>query len=422
MKNVALFLSLYVAALGVRISLLPFYCSLGMVGDEGFYYNNALMIYQGIPWDIFFRPPLWSYVLSLAFQFSDSVCFARSFTVVVGAFYPAILYFVVRLLFNNKVALIATLIAIFYPKLVFFSHFLWSETLYSVLLLIASFFYIKGHKHLDDMRSNVVHFYLAFLIIALASFTKEFSLGYASAFFILLPYKKLGISKCVTCFIIFLLPLLSYSTCATMRSDHIVILADAFTHNANAVSGDDFAEVYKRSAKENARRFFSRIKDLDLLSKRRIQRYWKNLSSFLSPSSYVVYRICKNGPFGTSVYDLPGNTGPALAAVIIALQRIILVLFGFGLAFSDNSFFDKLTFYNLLPYVIIPFIFFLVTRFQIGIMLFIITYAANFIFQLATNTLPRLRRTRLCFLGCYLALLLVITVSRFDSDFRDYCF
>lgn len=125
------FVALYFIALVPRLAVYPLFRHLIAGGDEVYYWRQAtrpFFIRQ-------LRPPLWPLFLRLPRLFSDDVVAGRLLAVAVGALLAPLLFLLVRRLFDARAAWTAALIAAFYPDHVMWSHFLWTESFVSVLLV-----------------------------------------------------------------------------------------------------------------------------------------------------------------------------------------------------------------------------------------------------------------------------------------------
>ncbi len=127
------YLAVFVLALLPRLVLFPWFRGLVLTADESYYWKQSsfpLLVPQ-------FRPPLWPFVLKLARLFSDEAYAGRLFSVVLGSLFVVLLFALAERLFDRRTAWIAALLGAFCPELVVWSHFLFAETLFSSLLVIA---------------------------------------------------------------------------------------------------------------------------------------------------------------------------------------------------------------------------------------------------------------------------------------------
>ncbi len=111
--------------------------------DEFYHVEWAQMLAAGdwIGSDVFFRAPLYPYLLGVSFVLSRGSLFAsRIFQVTYGALTPVALYFLGRRVFDRRVGLVAAAVAALYPFFIYFDHELLIVSLIvllDVVLLVA---------------------------------------------------------------------------------------------------------------------------------------------------------------------------------------------------------------------------------------------------------------------------------------------
>jgi len=152
---IVLFLISIIVRIAVFISLSV--QDVGLFGDEKMYYNRAVdfknilddilsgrsvssaaleSLYRGGKW-----PPLQSLLLIPGlFVFGHTILYARLIVVVLSATTTVLVYILTLRLSTIKVAVFAGFIHVFYPPFIFFSHYLWSESTYILLLLSCIYF------------------------------------------------------------------------------------------------------------------------------------------------------------------------------------------------------------------------------------------------------------------------------------------
>ena len=96
------------------------------------------------------KPPLLSWLVSLVYRATGHVYFASLLLqCVLGAFVPVLVRSLARTMFGAHVARIAAWLAVFHPLLVFFSGYLLTESLFTVLVLgslLASVSWLKAPR------------------------------------------------------------------------------------------------------------------------------------------------------------------------------------------------------------------------------------------------------------------------------------
>jgi len=136
--------ALYLVGLLVRLALAPWWASLPLGGDESWYWCTGGQVASGqLPCN-FAHPPLWGYLLAIPRMFTDYTHLGRLFAVFFSTLAVPLLYVLGRIVFDNKVGLIAASILIVYPNHVAYSHYLWAEPAFMVIALIACCLFFYG--------------------------------------------------------------------------------------------------------------------------------------------------------------------------------------------------------------------------------------------------------------------------------------
>ncbi len=108
-------------------------------GDQTFNDLWQLIIVEGSHW----WPPLNSILLALwMFVFGTNPATARLVPVIASTMTTIVVYLLTLKMSTRRTALAASLIHIFYPSFVAFSHYLWSESVYFLLMLSGVYFSI----------------------------------------------------------------------------------------------------------------------------------------------------------------------------------------------------------------------------------------------------------------------------------------
>ena len=115
------------------------------VGDQFEYFMRASALVKGKGYHHYstFRPPLYPLFLALIFYLFRSIFAAKLIQILLSTFNVFILYLMSKRIFDEKVGLISALIFSLYPNLIFFSHTLWTETLFVFLLVSSIYFLIE---------------------------------------------------------------------------------------------------------------------------------------------------------------------------------------------------------------------------------------------------------------------------------------
>jgi len=146
-KTVLFLFCLLAVAWGIRFGVAATAAPFQLVGDERYFAKVARNIAAGeghqlAPWARAWRPPAFSYLLAATLPqgtaaSGDPAQAIERFVqvqLVLGTILVALVFLLGQALFDTRTGLLAALIAAIYPNLVAYSHFLWSETLFAVLL------------------------------------------------------------------------------------------------------------------------------------------------------------------------------------------------------------------------------------------------------------------------------------------------
>ncbi len=108
-----------------------------LLSGEGFIYKN-------LPARV---PPLYPFFLFCIYRvFGISYSLARIIQAVLGALTCIVIYFLGKEMFNKRVGLISATVSLFYYSFIQLSGYLSSETLYTLLLLTALFFFLRFYR------------------------------------------------------------------------------------------------------------------------------------------------------------------------------------------------------------------------------------------------------------------------------------
>jgi 4-amino-4-deoxy-L-arabinose transferase-like glycosyltransferase len=214
----------YAIALVPRVALIPWFRHLLLMADEEYYWNQSARSFL----EPQFRPPLWPLVLKLARGFSADPFAGRLLSVALGALFVVLVFALARRLFDRKTAWAAALIAAFYPDLVVWSHFLWSETLFSSLLILACLaLFPRGSA--DRTRPLA-----GSLVLGVALLSKEFAVVMFAALataHLLLPGEH-RLRTVAASFLLFLVPVSAYVGAVSWSSGRIQSPFPAAVDNA----------------------------------------------------------------------------------------------------------------------------------------------------------------------------------------------
>jgi arylsulfatase A-like enzyme/4-amino-4-deoxy-L-arabinose transferase-like glycosyltransferase len=107
-------------------------------GDETYYVEAGRAVARGLGYPDSVRPPGWPFLVAAVFRiFGESLTALRLVQVAVSLVAVALVYDVARRRYGPRAALVAGLFCAVLPELVHYTHFLWSETLFTTLLVLA---------------------------------------------------------------------------------------------------------------------------------------------------------------------------------------------------------------------------------------------------------------------------------------------
>ncbi len=362
---------LFIFALGVRFLFFPYWKNLPLGGDENYYWDLACRISQGefVPPNLFLRPPLWSYVLSIPALFSHSHLWGRIFATILGAAATPFMYFLGNQVFSKRVGIIAAILFAIYPNYIGFSHYLWAETFYLLCSLIITYFFFKTLNN-KFTRSK---FYILFAFMGITFFLKETAMLFFAACVITLWHNKIEhkYSLFIYAILLFCMPVVIYSTYASYQNRRIIILADAPFYNANQVNHG--AEPWQLSPEENQKLF---VRDfLGKKIKNVFRTYPQQFEYFWTPNSFVLYRLIDAKKFGN--YNMPYAS---IGAYIGAGVYILIMLLGLtGMFLTEKSPFQTFSISYVALICLSGTIFLLCSRFRIPLMFLFILHASQVI-------------------------------------------
>ena len=174
-------------AWGIRFGVASTAAPFQLVGDERYFAKVATNIAAGeghqlLPWARAWRPPAFSYVLAASLperaaasgNLAQAIGYFVQMQLLLGTLLVALVFLLGQALFNTRTGLLAALIAAIYPNLVAYSHFLWSETLFAVLLTAG----LVGVWYAQERESRLLAL-LAGAALGTAALTREVAIPVA---------------------------------------------------------------------------------------------------------------------------------------------------------------------------------------------------------------------------------------------------
>lgn len=357
-------LFLFLFALAVRLSLFPYWEDLQLSGDEIYYWTSARVVAGGTLTKNFLHPPLWSYTLSIPASISDNYVYGRLFTATMSSFSVPVIYFLGKCVFNRKVGIAAGLIYAVYPNVIGFSHYLWAESLLALLMMLSTFLFFRA---LYDEKKQIL-FYVSCLVSGIGLLVKETALiQFVSVISVLTVKKDLFRRKyiIICAVIIFLTPVIMYSTFASVLARRPVMLADAFVYNSN--EADCGKDVFKRSTKENLGIFIDRL----FMFREIPVRFMTQLCNLWTPNSFPIFRLLNSQQKYSNV------PYASLMAYITAGVYVLVIILGLiGICCAENKSFQVFAVANLLFLSSTGLLFLLCSRFRISFMYIFIIYSS----------------------------------------------
>ncbi len=356
-------LLLFGLALAIRLSLLPYFHNLQLSGDEFYYWKSAHIIARGTILRNFIHPPLWTYILSIPAAISDHYVCARIFTAIISSFSVPLVYLLAKCVFSKKVGIIAALIYTIYPNILGFSHYLWPETLLSLLALLSSYLFFKAIAR----KTDHILLYLSFFISSLALLVKEFGIIHFGSIIFTLAFSALLNKRqiIIRAIIIFLTPVILFSSFASILARRPVMIADAFVYNSN--EADLGKPVWRKSPKANLKMFMDRL----LLFREIPARFARQIYNLWTPNSFPIFRLLHSGEKYSNVPHA------ALLAYITSGMYICIIVFGLtGIFCDENNLFKVFAVSNLLLLLSTGLLFLMCSRFRISFIYIFIIYTS----------------------------------------------
>jgi 4-amino-4-deoxy-L-arabinose transferase-like glycosyltransferase len=339
------------------------------IGDENYYAMTALEIARGRGHvdgpspaaSRVWRPPAHAYLLSLLAD--PEVSPLNEFTkpafvrpmlllqVALGTALIALTALLGRALFDARVGLVAGVIAALYPTLIAHSHYLWSETLFALLVTGALRAVVLVER--ERRWSGVL---LTGLTFGVAALTRELALPVAgaSAFWWWSTAGREGRRLAVRQGAVMLVLALLVIAPWTVRN-HLVLgrfipvstVGWFAAGEGNTLEHSDwlrptgpaqstFALTYFGIPSEVDRLDFARRQTLERIAAEQptwvFKKTLRNLAQLLSPDSVLLYKL-RRGAYG----EVPGWTLPAATVAAIASYSLVFVASVVGIAVAPGT-------------------------------------------------------------------------------------
>lgn len=400
---------LFLIAIIIRLSFLPWIINLPMAGDEENYWEWAT---DKFDLKYFFRPPLWPLLLHIPGLLFKHPLSGRILTMIIGAFSPLFVFLLARLLFNRRVGYLAGLIYAIYPEHVAYSHYLWAEILFGFLCLISTYLFFK---YLKENSQNKMLIYSS-IVAGIALLAKEFSIVLFFAMVTTLVFNNLQnkLKKILLFTFLYFLPLIAYFLIGSFHGRKPINLYYAVIGNFREAIGLSFsspnalARPGEPGALTSTKELVSEIRNRKL--NKTFLNFKKNLYNLWTPNSFPIFRLLSAKPSPWSY----GVSKPWFLVLICVSFYIIIVTTGLsGMTLSEDSPFKQFSFFTLSYLSLTSVIALLVSRFRLPFMFPLIIYSAYFLTNyrsLLKNTLKR-KRALLGLLICLIIFIHIIFVK-----------
>jgi 4-amino-4-deoxy-L-arabinose transferase-like glycosyltransferase len=225
-----LVLVLVLAAL-VRLALLPWLGNLGLAGDEPYYWQEL-----GREDLLVLKPPLWRWLVQGAKAVHDDPLAARALCALIGACTAPLVALLGARVFDRRTGLVAGLAFALYPEFVGYSHYLWAETAFGFLAVLATLLFFR---FIEDGRTAWLA--SAALACGIAWLAKEFAvILFAALFGTLLTRALAGKAwKAGLACLLFALPVGLYSAFASLRMGRVIVLNETGVSSMRQAVGLD---------------------------------------------------------------------------------------------------------------------------------------------------------------------------------------
>jgi hypothetical protein len=240
---------IFVVAFVVRALFLPAMFGLPLVGDEKYYWWVPRHLAAGDLAATTLRPPLWGFLLAIPEWIERNPISGRALTVVLGACAPVLVYRIGTRVFDERTGWVAGLLYAVYPTHIGYSHGLWAEVLFGLLVLFA----IDVFWSWVEDPTRPVRFGLAFAVAGVALLAKEFAvvLFAALAATTVVVDRRGLVRKGAIALAAFLVLAMGYSVTVSILERRVVVLSDAPIANFRAAAGLPFEFDYNRKSTED---------------------------------------------------------------------------------------------------------------------------------------------------------------------------
>ena len=191
-------------------------------------------------------------------------------------------------MFDRRTGLIAGLMYAFFPTHIGFSHSLWSETLFGVLLLLSVYLYVCYTQ--NTQRTG--YLLLCSVVAGLALLTKEFAVIAFGAIMVGVLFLKIPkkIKKISICCLLFLAPAVIYSVTVSCMTRSVIVLNDAIILNFYLATKADPDYKYSIDTREETvSKIVTSLKERSL--SKTLERMQHQFGRLWAPRSFISTRV-----------------------------------------------------------------------------------------------------------------------------------
>lgn len=124
------------------------------------------------------RPPVHSLMLAIGFLFfGKSIFVARAIIAIISAMTTSLIFLLTTKLANNTAGIFASLIHLFYPSFLAFSHLLWSETTFIFFLILGAYLTILITEN-AVIKKRIFYAVLLGIVLGLLALTRAASMPF----------------------------------------------------------------------------------------------------------------------------------------------------------------------------------------------------------------------------------------------------
>lgn len=289
---------------------------------------------------------------------------------VIGALSAVFVMLLADKVFQRPVGLLAGLLYAIYPNHVFFSHYLWAEVFFGLLVLIAAWLFFSFAEKKNRSKTLI----LSFLVAGVALLAKELAVilfaGFVTTWFVLGVPGKFW--KMILLSLVFLLPFVVFVSAAYPHADSRTVPYFSVIKNFRWALGK------KRWPKNQIRatRGYWRA-----LQERSVGDYLKNFKkevyALWSPTSFPAFRINeKRKKNRRSDWGYGWRNQQILLWGTVGFHLLILFSGICGLCLSDNGPFKVFSSSCLIYLCLTALLASLISRFRLPFMFIFVIYSA----------------------------------------------